>query len=397
MGNQQSQNIMGIQQSGYHRSHNSVIPMAIECDCDRVMPLVIKECCEAVTKGADNTILTGLNGILGPNAALVTDALSQNNDWQTTYSNYVENINTAGGNNIEPMSSNNEMANCGCDWAAVKAITKCREGANKAVDTIAEIIDENSDLFDGIYDAGEVVGNYARSSDPSEEPDSVPEPGTGVSTWLSKYFAPTRRTNVENYEDIGLYKFVRQSLESRHRAFKNSPQFAEDCKNNATQSIRTFLGEELDDLDSLYKYYTTFVADHKTLLLDRSSMTDIISSKVAILQELQAKIDKYKTSLQMDNRKNIYLDSNYDLYKTIYFYYIIVYYSLIVLYLIFSKFISEKHYANKVTLLLLFIYLIIPIILSYLMNLAYDGYVYYLESLNLKEDTPTYNSLIEKM
>ena len=396
MGNRQSQN-MGIQQSGNHRSHNSVIPMVIECDCDRVMPIVIKECCEAVTKGADNTILTGLNGILGPNAALVTDALSQNNDWQTTYSNYVENINTAGGNNIEPMSSNNEMANCGCDWAAVKAITKCREGANKAVDTIAEIIDENSDLFDGIYDAGEVVGNYASSSDPSEEPDSVPETGTGVSTWLAKYFAPTRRTNVENYEDIGLYKFVRQSLESRHRAFKNSPQFAEDCKNNATQSIRTFLGEELDDLNSLYKYYTTFVADHKTLLLDRSSMTDIISNKVAMLQELQAKIDKYKTTLQMDNRKNIYLDSNHELYKTIYFYYIIVYYSLIVLYLIFSKFISEKQYTNKVALLLLFIYLITPIILSYLMNLAYDGYIYYLESLNLKEDTPTYNSLIEKM
>jgi hypothetical protein len=139
------------------------------------------------------------------------------------------------------------------------------------------------------------------------------------------------------------------------------------------------------------------VADHKTLLLDRGSMTDIISNKVAMLQELQAKIDKYKTSLQMDNRKNIYLDSNYELYKTIYFYYIIVYYSLIVLYLIFSKFISEKQYTNKVTLLLLFVYLIIPIILSYLMNLAYEGYIYYLESFNLKEDTPTYNSIIEKM
>jgi hypothetical protein len=31
------------------------------------------------------------------------------------------------------------------------------------------------------------------------------------------------------------------------------------------------------------------------------------------------------------------------------------------------------------------------------MNLAYEGYIYYLESLNLKEDIPTYNSLIEKM
>lgn len=389
MGNRQSQN----------QSLNSIDPLTIECNCDRVMPIVIKECCEAVSKGADNAILTGLNNLLGPNANLITSALTET-DWQTTYSNYVENISSTSTTGIEPMSSNNnrsERGACNCDWAAVKAIMKCKEGANRGVETINEILDENSDLFGGIYNTGVIVGNYASSNNPSQEPDSVPEPGTGVSRWLSTYFTPTRITSVENYEDIGLYKFVRQSLESRHRAFKNSPQFAEDCKNNATQSIRTFLGDELSDLNSLYKYYTTFVADHKTLLLDRSSMTDIISNKVAMLQELQAKIDKYKTSLQMDNRKNIYLDSNYELYKTIYFYYIIVYYSLIVLYLIFSKFISEKQYTNKVTLLLLFVYLIIPIILSYLMNLAYEGYIYYLESFNLKEDTPTYNSIIEKM
>jgi hypothetical protein len=392
---------MGNKQS---RGPNVNAGIAIECNCERVMPQVIKECCESVSAGVENTFLTGLDGMLGPNATLVTNALSQNNnDWMTTYSNYVENINTAGGNNIEPFAPTTQDYNnrnyCDCDGAARQVIAQCEEGSKKAAETIGDIIDENSDLFDGIYDAGEVIGNYASSSNPTQEPDSVPETATstGVSTWLSKYFTPTRTTSVENYEDIGLYKFVRQSLESRHRAFKNSPRFAEDCKNNATHSIRTFLGEELDDLNTLYKYYTTFVADHKTLLLDRGSMTDIISNKVAMLQELQAKIDKYKTSLQMDNRKNIYLDSNHELYKTIYFYYIIVYYSLIVLYLIFSKFISEKQYTNKVALLLLFIYLIIPIILSYLMNLAYDGYIYYLESLNLKEDTPTYNSLIEKM
>lgn len=385
---------MGNKQS---RAHGGI---AMECNCERVMPQVIKECCEAVSRGVENTFLAGLDGMLGPNANLITSALSET-DWQTKYSNYVENISTANGKYIEPYTPTvqdlNNQNYCYCEGAAVQVIRQCEEGAKKTVETIDDIIDENSDLFDGIYDAGEIVNNYASSSNPTQEPDSVPDPGTGVSIWLSKYFTPTRTTGVENYEDIGLYKFVRQSLESRHRAFKNSPRFAEDCKNNATQSITTFLGDELSDLNSLYKYYTTFVADHKTLLLDRGSMTDIISNKVAMLKELQAKIDKYKTSLQMDNRKNIYLDSNYELYKTIYFYYIIVYYSLIVLYLIFSKFISEKQYTNKVMLLLLFIYLIIPIILSYLMNLSYEGYIYYLESLNLKEDIPTYNSIIEKM
>jgi hypothetical protein len=99
----------------------------------------------------------------------------------------------------------------------------------------------------------------------------------------------------------------------------------------------------------------------------------------------------------MDDRNNNYLVSNYDIYKTVYFYYIIVYYSLFVLYLIFSKFIPEKQYTNKVLLLILFIYLIIPIILSYLINLTYDGYVYFLEFYNIKDDTQTYSSIIEKM
>ena len=194
-----------------------------------------------------------------------------------------------------------------------------------------------------------------------------------------------------------MYKFVRQSLESRHRAFKDTPRFAEDCKINATQSIRKFLNDEKNDLNTLYKYYTTFIEDHKTLLLDRSSMTDIISGKVAILEALQKKIDNYKTLAHVDNRKNTYLVSNYDMYKTIYFYMVIVYYSLFVLWLIFSKFISEKQYNDKKIVLLLFIYLIIPIILSYLMNIIYEGYIYSLEFYNLKEDTQTYSSLIEKM
>ena len=132
-------------------------------------------------------------------------------------------------------------------------------------------------------------------------------------------------------------------------------------------------------------------------MLDRSSINDIISGKVNILENIQKKIDKYKASLHMDARKNIYLVSNYDLYKNIYFYYVIIYYSLFVLYLIFSKFIPEKQYTNRRQMLILFIYLIIPIILSYLMNLTYDAFIYSLEYYNIKEETQTYESLLEKI
>lgn len=379
---------------GNKQSRNPGILDPVECNCERVMPQVIKACCEAVSDGVENTFVSAVGGILGPNADLVSNVLNKN-DWQTTYNDYIKNVATSNANNIEPFAPTQQdfkNANyCNCDYAAWKAIAKCKEGAERATNTIDDIIDENADIFDGISNAGNIIGGeWPRN--PADVDSS--ETSDDANNWITKYFGSTR---VEPYEDYGLYKFVRQSLESRHRAFKDTPQFAEDCKSNATNSIKTFLTAELNDLNTLYKYYTTFIADHKTLLLDRGSMTDIISNKVAILQEIQKKIDNYKTSLHMDDRKNNYLVSNYDIYKTIYFYYIIVYYTLFVLYLIFSRFIPEKQYTNKVMLLILFIYLIIPIILSNLMNLTYDGYVYFLEFYNLRDDTQTYNSLIEKM
>jgi hypothetical protein len=368
-----------------------------ECNCERVMPEVIKGCCEAHGDGAENTFLTAIDEILGPNANLIVDQINQN-DWVTTYSSYVQNINTSNATAIEPMSDNcKELNYCDCDAAAVKVIAECKAGADKAEDTIASIINENKDLFDGVNHIATGITGVTNPAFAAQE-SSV----DSANNWVTKYFNPTRGVNiqepsVESFEDIGLYKFVRQSLESRHRAFKDTPRFAEDCKTNATQSITKFLNDETNDLNTLYKYYITFVEDHKTLLLDRNSMTDIISGKVAILEDLQKKIDNYKTLSHVDNRKNTYLVSNYDFYKNIYFYMVIVYYSLFVLWLIFSKFISEKQYNNKKLVLILYIYLIIPIILSYLMNLIYEGYISTLEFYNLKEDTQTYNSLIEKM
>ena len=73
---------------------------------------------------------------------------------------------------------------------------------------------------------------------------------------------------------------------------------------------------------------------------------------------------------------------------------LILYYSLFVLYLIFSNFLREKQYTNKKILLVLAIYLLIPIVLSFAINLTYEGYIYFLESNNIKEDTKSYADII---
>jgi hypothetical protein len=74
---------------------------------------------------------------------------------------------------------------------------------------------------------------------------------------------------------------------------------------------------------------------------------------------------------------------------------LIVYYSLFILYLIFSEFFSEKQYTNKKLVLILVLYLIIPILLSYSINIAYEGYIFFLEYNNIKEDTKSYADIIK--
>jgi hypothetical protein len=237
---------------GNNQSLQPLKPIPVECNCERVMPQVIKACCESVSSGVENTFISAVGGILGPNADLVSGVINKN-DWQTTYNDYIENVVTSNANNIEPFAiTEQDLKNvnyCNCDYAAWKAIAKCNEGAERAANTIADIIDENADIFDGITSVGTIIGGeWPR--DPAELTSS--ETSSDANNWITKYFGSTRGTTIEPYEDYGLYKFVRQSLESRHRAFKDSPQFAEDCKSNATNSIKTFLTAELNDLNSLY-------------------------------------------------------------------------------------------------------------------------------------------------
>ena len=149
-------------------------------------------------------------------------------------------------------------------------------------------------------------------------------------------------------------------------------------------------------MDSLYNYYAAFVKDYETLYYHKETFTKTINNKLDELGKIQAKIDNYKKNLHVDNRKNLYQSNNYDFYINIQFYILIVYYSILIVYLIFSKFFSEKQYTNKVLVLLLFLYLIMPVILGYLINFAYEGYIYFLEYNNIKEDTKSYEDIINK-
>jgi hypothetical protein len=224
---------------------------------------------------------------------------------------------------------------------------------------------------------------------------SNPINGSSVSSSSnSSILGFTNKEGFEN-ENNGLYNFIKVAIQDRHDRFKDTTRFAEDCKNNSFYTMKKFIGEEKAMLDKLHKYYTSFVSSYETLYLNKETVSRTINSKLDELEKIQSKIDSYKTNLHVDNRKNNYQNDNYIFYSSLKFYMLIIYYSLFILYLIFSEFISEKQYNNKKVVLILVLYLIIPILLSYSVNIAYEGYIFFLEYYNIKEDTKSYVDIVK--
>jgi metal-responsive CopG/Arc/MetJ family transcriptional regulator len=203
-----------------------------------------------------------------------------------------------------------------------------------------------------------------------------------------------RETFINSSNDK-IYKFVKDAIQERHSKFKDTTTFQQDCKSSSYYSMDKFITEEKKMLDTLFAYYTNFVSSYESLYLHKEAVIRIINGKLDELEKIQSKIDSYKTNLHVDNRKNNYQNSNHKFYSTLRKYMLILYYSLFVLYLIFSNFLREKQYTNKKILLVLAIYLLIPIILSFAINLTYEGYIYFLESNNIKEDTKSYADIIK--
>ena len=359
-----------------------------ECDCESEMPRVIKECETAANKGVSNTLVGAMDSLIGKensetlirnyqnatgNGGLRPDLFDEEaNKWRTQYYDKTR----ESSNNFEGfVEGMKKCIPCSCKEAADEVIESCIEGSKQSTDVVQAVINDGGNVMpestrnriSGLFNTlnNEQITNnewseiyYPNIIITREQMKNIEGFNSNIEGFNS---------NIEGFNS-NLLKFTRDALESRHATFKNTSRFQEDCKNNSYNSIKDFITGEKKQLDNLYNYYLTFVKDYETLYLNKESIAKIIYSKIDELENIQSKIDNYKTNLHVDNRKNNYQSSNYDFYKNIYFFMLIIYYSLFVLYLIFSKFISEKQYNNKKILLILFLYLITPIILGYLMT-----------------------------
>ena len=359
-------------------------PTCNECNCQSQVPRVIAACKAAGNTAVSASLNQSITSLIGEqNAETViknlNSALGTNtNKWVTDYNKIKVTF-----NNVEGfIEGNEECVPCNCVEAANEIINDCKQYTQEIPATLKAHLEDDD------------ITNYFATS--LAAVNGTPSNNSWKLIYPYIKIEKTNMNTTEGFIDGGLYKVTRDALASRHELFKNTATFETDCKNNSYRSIITFLNEEKDILDSLYKYYLTFIKDYESLYLHRESFSKAINNKLDELKKIQEKIDSYKTNLHLDNRKNLYQSNNYEFYSNIRFYMLLVYYSVIVLYLIFSKFFAEKQYTNKFLVLLLFIYLIIPIILENIINLVYKGYIYFLEYNNLKEDAKSYEDIINK-
>jgi hypothetical protein len=386
-----------------------------ECNCASEVPRVIAECNKAGSKAVSSTFEQTVTGLVGKknsdfimneyNSALGDSAMGindcPNNKWCSDYKNIISTF-----NNLDTFSNregfiegNKECIPSDCKQAADEIIEDCKTSTQEvpnAIGNLAETIQPSfNNLLGPIMDSAQ--GTKTETKETNDDWKNIFRPNIEkVENAKKENFSPFITNAIEGLENQGLYQFTRQALASRHATFKNTSTFEEDCRNNSYTSIKDFIIQEKKILDSLYNYYSTFVKDYESLYLHKESFSKTIYNKLDELEKIQTKIDSYKTNLHVDNRKNLYQSNNYDFYINIRFYILIVYYSVLIVYLIFSKFFSEKQYTNKVLVLLLFLYLIMPIILGHLINFAYEGYIYFLEYNNIKEDTKSYEDIINK-
>jgi hypothetical protein len=392
-------------------------------DCEVFVDRVARECDAEGSKALDTTLTNSISTILpkGPKnsaqTANYTSILQQLNgnaaapDWDGMQPTVVANTST-----ISPFTnyegfkegaSKIECVECDCAQAAEKIIADCKAISKKIPNKTTKIIGDNM-LRKDVADAMNSRDNEKTKQKPvpkTFEWDTVFSPGiipnskiipdSNSNSILKANNEPFNNKEAFDNNGISVYKFIQDAIQARHAKFKDTGTFGEDCKNSSYYSMRKFITDEKLMLDKLHNYYTTFVNNYESLFLQKETVSKVINSKVEELDKIQRKIDSYKTNLHVDNRKNNYQNNNYEFYKYINKYILIAYYSLFILYLIFSNLFSERLYTNKKLLVVLLLYLIIPVILSYSINITYEGYIYFLEYYNLKEDTKSYADIIK--
>ena len=189
-----------------------------------------------------------------------------------------------------------------------------------------------------------------------------------------------------------LDNFTLEALQQRRDFFVGN----NGCINNVNEVKAEYVADMEVLFEKLKKNIKTHLISHESLLQYYNTGKILIDNKKKKLDDIESKIEKYKNNLFIDSRKSNYENKNYEFYKNVHFFLIILYYSLFALFLIFSNFFQEKQYYNKKIVCYLILYLIFPIVLPYFLVYLKYLYVYYLELNNEREEIVSYPDLVNK-
>ena len=207
---------------------------------------------------------------------------------------------------------------------------------------------------------------------------------------------------IEGNTGSSVDEFTANAVLVRHQHFRNNlrtKDYQNQCEVNINNTINEFLEGENGEktyFNKLKNIISSNLKAYRDLYEYKSTMGLLKNGKYNELKKIRSKIDTYSQNLFMDSRKSKYENKNYEFYKNIHFYLLIIYYSFFVLFLIFSNFIQEQQYYNKLMLFYLILYLIFPIILPYILVYLKYLYVYYLEFNNDREEIVSYPDLANK-
>jgi len=382
--------------------------------CQPWVPYVAYECEKAGADALDRTIELGIKKLVGTEAGARVLHMYNSITGSSGYAfdgmfSYTRKANFA---NYEGFKEGmGDCTECSCSEAAEKIIADCKKVSDVPeimaditgdliTDSTANAITQLSDTSGSpplpiVIEWNETYYPGIGTTTASATTITASNTNTNTNTNTSQGFDnnTNNREGFDNNTDVST--FTKNAINARHYKFKDTATFMEDCKNSSYYSMKRFITDEKVILDKLYNYYVTLVTSYASLYLHKEAVAKIINSKIDDLEKIQSKIDSYKTNLHVDNRKNNYQNTNYEFYIYIHKFMLMLYYSLFVLYLIFSNFISEKQYKNKNVVAILAVYLIIPFILSYAINISYDLYIYFLEYYNIKEETKSYADIIK--
>ena len=254
--------------------------------------------------------------------------------------------------------------------------------------TINDLIDENAKYLNPVY--------YNKT-----------DKGKTENSWkkIVTKLQPSKEGFIEGNTASSVDEFTANAVLVRHQHFRNNLSnidYQNQCTNNINTTIEEFLhgvdgnNGERSYFNNLKDIISSNLKAYRDLYEYKSTMGLLKNGKYNELKKIRSKIDTYSQNLFMDSRKSKYENKNYEFYKNIHFYLLIFYYSFFVLFLIFSNFIQEQQYYNKLMLFYLILYLIFPIILPYILAYLKYLYVYYLEFNNDREEIVSYPDLANK-